>query len=79
MSKISKQRNQADSEANHREETVAKKRKLKNSKTRQISKEFLNECHKKTKSLCKVYNGKGKLCYLKLLCFDIIINISFRH
>ena len=61
MSKISKKRNQADLAENHKEETVAKKRKLKNSGTKKRSKEFLNECHKKTKSLCKIYNKKGKL------------------
>ena len=63
MSKISKKRNQADSAENHQEKTVAKKRKLKKSCTKQRSNKFLNECQKKTKSHCKVYNRKGKLCY----------------
>ena len=79
MGKISKKRNRADSAENHKEETVAKKRKLKNSGTKKRSNKFLNECQKKTKSLCKIYNRKGKLCYLKLFCFDINTNISFRH
>ena len=77
MSKIFKKRNQADSAENYQEETVAKKRKLKNSGTKQKSKKFLNECQKKTKSLCKINNKKGKSFYLKLFCFYIIINISF--
>ena len=71
MSKIFKKRNQADSAENYQEETVAKKRKLKNSGTKKRSKKFLNECQKKTKSHCKVYSRKGKLCYLKKICFDI--------
>ena len=77
MGKISKKRNRADSAENHKEETVAKKRKLKNSNAKQKSKEFLKECHKKTKKLCKINNKKGKSFYLKLFCFYIIINISF--
>ena len=79
MSKIFKKRNRADSAENYREETVAKKRKLKNSGTKQISKKFLNECQKKTKSYCKVYSRKGKLCYLKRFCFDININRRIKN
>ena len=60
MSKIFKKRNQAESAENHQEETVAKKRKLKNSGTKKRSNKFLNECQKKTKRHCKVYNRKGK-------------------
>ena len=74
MSKIFKKRNQADSAENYQEKTVAKKRKLNNSDTKQISKKFLNKCQKNTKSHCKVYNRKGKLCYLKRFCFDLNIN-----
>ena len=69
MSKISKKRNQADSAKNHREETVAKKRKLKNSGTKQRNNKFINECQKKIHSHCKVFNRKGKLYYLKKICF----------
>ena len=69
MSKISKKRNQADLAENHKEETVAKKGKLKKSGTKQGSKKFLNKCQKKFKNDCKIYNRKGKLCYLKLFCF----------
>ena len=65
MSKNSKIRNLADSAENHREETVAKERKLKNSGTKQESNKFLNKCQKKTKSRCKIYNRKGELYYLK--------------
>ena len=79
MSKIFKNRNQDDSAENYQEKTVAKKRKLKNSDTKQISKKFLNECQKKTKSHCKVYNRKGKLCYLKRFCFDLNINITIKN
>ena len=79
MSKIFKKRNQADLAENYQEETVAKKRKLKNSGTKQRSKKFLNECQKKTKSLCKIYNRKGKLCYFKLFCFDLNINRTIKN
>ena len=64
MSKISKKRNQADSAENYQEETVAKKRKLKNSGTKQKSNKFLNECQKKFKKDCKIYNRKCELYYL---------------
>ena len=65
MSKIFKKRNQADSAENYQEKTVAKKRKLNNSDTKQESNKFLNKCQKKTKSRCKIYNRKGELYYLK--------------
>ena len=64
MSKISKKCNLADLAENHREETVAKKGKLKNSGTKQGSNKFLNECQKKFKKDCKIKNRKGELCYL---------------
>ena len=63
MEKISKKRNLADSAENHKEETVLKKRKLKNSGTKQGSKKFLNQCQKKFKKDCKVYTRKGELCF----------------
>ena len=64
MGKISKKRNRADSAKIHQEETVAKKEKLNNSGTKQGSNKYLNECQKKFKDDCKIYNRKGKLCYL---------------
>ena len=64
MGKISKKRNLADSAENHKEKTVAKKRKLKNSGTKQGSDKFLNQCQKKFKKECKIYTRKGELCYL---------------
>ena len=79
MGKISKKRILADSAENNLEETVAKKRKLKNSGTNQKSKKFLNECRKKTKRHCKVYNRKGKLCYLKRFCFNLNINRTIKN
>ena len=64
MGRISEKRNQANSAENHREETVAKKRKLKNSGTKQRNNKFLNECQKKFEKDCKIHNRKGKFCYL---------------
>ena len=63
MGKISKKRNLADSAENQKEETVLKKRKLKNFGTKQGSNKFLNECQKKFKKDCKIYNRKGELCF----------------
>ena len=64
MGRISEKRNQANSAENHREETVAKKRKLKNSGTKQRNNKFLNEFQKKFEKDCKNFKRKGKLCYL---------------
>ena len=61
MRKYSKKRNQADSAESPEKETIAKKRKLKNSGAKQESNKFLNECQKKIQKDHKIYNGKGKL------------------
>ena len=63
MGKISKKRNLADSAENQKEETVLKKRKLKNFGTKQGSDKFLNQCQKKFKKDCKIYTRKGELCF----------------
>ena len=62
MGKISKKRNLANSAENHKEVTVLKKRKLKNS-DKQGSDKFLNQCQKKFKKECKIYTRKGELCF----------------
>ena len=65
MRKISKKRNLADSAENHKEVTVLKKTKLKNS-DKQGSDKFLNQCQKKFKKDCKIYTRKGELCFYNI-------------
>ena len=64
MIKSTKKRNQADIADNHQEETVEKMQTQKNLCTKQESKTFLNLCKDKTKNGYKIYNIKGKTCYL---------------
>ena len=64
MIKSTKKRNQADIADNHQEETVEKMQTQKKLCTKQESKTFLNLCKYKTKSGYKIYNIKGKTCYL---------------
>ena len=71
MIKSTKKRNQADIADNHQEETVKKTQIKRNFDTRQESKTFLNLCKDKTKSGYKIYNIKGKTCYLLEFCFGI--------
>ena len=64
MKKSTKKRNQADNADNHQEENVEKKKRQNNFGTKQGSKTFLNLCKDRTKSGYKIYNVKGKICYL---------------